>query len=104
MHHKQETHWQEVFDMRGHDKIIHARIRGIKPMVVNILDFPYDLELEDSEVVVYPDDLISLDLRFIVDCFVTISSDSQERLDKLVKICESCKPRQIAAGLRYKYY
>lgn len=90
--------------MRGHDKIIQARIQGIRPLAVNLIDHPFDLELEPTEVVVFPDDLISLDLRFVVDCLVTITSDSQERMDKLVAICNSCKAKQVAAGLRYKYY
>ena len=90
--------------MRGHDHIIHARMRGIKPAVINIIDRPFALELEPSEVVVYGDKLIDVDLRFVADCLVTISSLDEKRLNYLVDQCRKFAARQVAYGLYYKHY
>lgn len=90
--------------MRGHDHIIAARLRGIKPVVINIIDRPFSLELEPTEVVVHGDPLLDIDLRFVADCLVTISSLDQKRLDYLVQQCRKFGARQVAYGLYTKYY
>lgn len=90
--------------MRGHDHIIQSRIRGIKPPVINIIDYPFALELEPTEVVVHGDRLIDIDLRFVADCLVTISSTDESRLKYLKTQCEKYRARQIAAGMYRKYY
>ena len=90
--------------MKGADKIIHARINGMKPAVINIIDYPFALELEPSEVVVHGDNLLDVDLRFVVDCLVTISSTDQKRLDYLVAQCRKFRARQLAYSLYCKYY
>ena len=90
--------------MRGHDHIIQSRIRGIKPPVINIIDYPFSLELEPTEVVVYGDKLTDIDLRFVADCLVTISSTEQKRLDHLVAQCSKFGVRQMAYGLYRKHY
>lgn len=90
--------------MRGHDIIIQGRKRGIKPPVINIIDYPFALELEPTEVVVYGDTLIDLDLRFVFDCLVTISSTDPKRLEFLTSQCQRHKARQIAADAYRKYY
>lgn len=90
--------------MRGHDHIIQARKRGIKPAVINIIDRPFALELEPTEVVVHGDRLIDLDLRFVLGCLVTISCEDQNRLDWLTQTCQKHGARQIAAGIYRKYY
>lgn len=90
--------------MRGHDHIIADRIRGIKPPVINIIDRPFTLELEPTDVMIHGDRLIDLDLRFVLDCLVTISCEDEQRMDLLVKACEKNGARQIAAGIYRKYY
>ena len=90
--------------MRGHEHIIQARTRGIKPSVINIIDYPFALELEPTEVVVHGDRLIDVDLRFVADCLVTITSTEQERLDYLVNQCRKFHARKIAYDLYRKYY
>lgn len=90
--------------MKGHDHIIKARLRGIKPVVINIIDRPFALELEPTEVVVYGDSLTDIDLRFVADCLVTISSLDQTRLNYLANQCRKFRARQVAYGLYYKHY
>lgn len=90
--------------MRGHEKIILARSRGNKPPVINIIDFPFNQELEPTEVVVHGDRLIDLDLRFVLDCLVTISCEDETRMDWLTKTCEKHGARQVAAGIYRKHY
>ena len=90
--------------MRGHDHIIHARMRGIKPPVINIIDYPFTLELEPTEVVVHGDKLIDIDLRFVADCLVTVCSTDQKRLDHLVNQCRKFRARQVAYDIYRKYY
>lgn len=90
--------------MRGHDHIIAARMRGIKPAVINIIDYPFTLELEPTEIVVYGDKLPEIDLRFVADCLVTISSTDQKRLDYLANQCRKFQARQVAYDLHRKYY
>lgn len=90
--------------MRGHDHIIHARMRGIKPPVINIVDYPCTLEPEPTEVMVHGDKLIDIDLRFVADCLVTITSNDETRLKYLKNQCEKYKARQIVADMYRKYY
>lgn len=90
--------------MKGHDHIIHSRIRGIKPLVINIIDYPFDLELEPSEVLTYGDRLLDIDLRFVADCLVTVSSTDQKRLDYLVGQCRKFHARQVAYDVYRKFY
>lgn len=90
--------------MRGHDHIIQSRIRGVKPPVINIIDCPCKLELEPTEVDVYGDKLVDIDLRFVADCLVTICSTEQKRLDYLVNQCRKFRARQLAYDLHRKYY
>lgn len=90
--------------MRGHEHMIQARTRGIKPAVINIIDYPFTLELEPTEVVVHGDRLLDIDLRFVADCLVTIGSTEQRRLDYLVSQCRKFHARQIAYDLYRKYY
>lgn len=90
--------------MRGHEKIIHARVRGQKPAVINIIDHPFPLELEPSEVLVHGDKLVDIDLRFVADCLVTVISEDKTRLDYLVSQCRKFGVRQVAYDLRRKHY
>lgn len=90
--------------MKGHDKIIEARRRRQKPAVINFIDYKIKWDLEFGDVWVVDEPLHLLDLRFIVGCLVTISSDNQERCDQLEQLCKQHGAKQIAAGLVRKYY
>lgn len=90
--------------MRGHDHIIAARVRGIKPPVINIIDYSIKWEPEPTDVIVYGDRLVDIDLRFVADCLVTISSTDQKRLDYLADQCRKFQARQVAYDLYRKYY
>ena len=90
--------------MRGHEQIIQSRIRGIKPSVINIIDYNIRWDPEPTDVIVYGDRLLDIDLRFVADCLVTISCTDESRLKYLKTQCEKYKARQIAAGIYQKYY
>lgn len=90
--------------MKGHDHIIRNRLMGVKPVVINIIDYPFTLELEPTEVVVHGDRLLDIDLRFVADCLVTITSTDKTRLDWLASQCRKFGARQIAYDLYRKYY
>ena len=90
--------------MRGHDQIIQMRIKGRKPLVINIIDHKHFSTIEECDVDVSDDQISKIDLRFVMDCLVTISSDSQERCDQLEKICIENGARQVAADVFRKHY
>lgn len=82
--------------MRGADKIIQLRMQGRKPAVINLWDYPISWELEPTEVVIHKLSTASLDLRFVLDCLVTIHSES--RADELKEMCIANGARQVVAG------
>lgn len=88
--------------MRGADKIIHMRLHGRKPAVINLWDYPAKWELEPTEVVIHGMHISRLDLRFVYDCLVTITSE--DRCKELVSLCLSNGARQVAAGPWNKFY
>ena len=88
--------------MRGADKIIQLRMQGRKPPVINLWDYPIKGELELTDVVVHNLSTNRLDLRFVLDCLVTITSEN--RNEELEALCYSCGARQVASGPWVKYY
>ena len=88
--------------MRGHEKIIQMRMNGRKPPVINFWDYPMPGELELTEVVIHRTPTNRLDLRFVLDCLVTITSE--DRNEELEALCYACGARQVASGPWTKYY
>lgn len=90
--------------MKGHDQIIQMRMKGVKPPVINIIDHNHFTDPEEFDVNVFGDPTSKIDLRFVMDCLVTVSSDSQERCDQIEKICIQHGARQVAAGIFRRHY
>lgn len=90
--------------MRGADIIIKNRMRGRKPLVINIFDHPWEHELEPTDIVTDGIPLDKLDLRFVMDCFVTIDSVTQERSDHIEKLCIDNGALQVAGGIYRRFY
>lgn len=88
--------------MRGADKIIQLRIQGRKPLVINLWDYPTSWELEPTEVVVYNVPISKMDLRFVLDCLVTVSSESRSK--EIERLCLSNGAKQVASGPWIKFY
>lgn len=88
--------------MRGADKIIQMRLKGRKPSVINLWDYPTTWELEPTEVVIYGLHATKLDLRFVFDCLVTITSEN--RCKELESLCLSNGAKQVVAGPWNKFY
>ena len=88
--------------MKGADQIIKMRLSGRKPPVINIWDYDINLPFEDYEVLVYKIPTSKLDLRFVVDCLVTIASEN--RSEELHQMCLDCGARQVVSGTWIKHY
>lgn len=90
--------------MRGHDAIIKARLAGKAPGAIYFIDHPDDLPLELGMVDVRGDIIHLLDLRFVTNMMVCITSDNADRMNELVKLCWKHKPLEIAYSMYRKYY
>lgn len=88
--------------MKGADKIIKMRMNGRKPPVIHLWDYPMFGELELPDVVIYSIPTSKLDLRFVMDCLVTVTS--KDRNEALESLCYDCGARQVACGPWTKYY
>ncbi len=87
--------------MRGADKIIKLRMSGRKPSVIHLWDYPVTGELELEEVLVHKIPTDKLDLRFVMDCLVAITSE--DRNIELEALCYANDAKQVVSGPRCKY-
>lgn len=74
--------------MRGHDAIVALRLKGKKPAIVFVNDYPCDehdwaSHGDHATVCTHGDAIELLDLRFLVGCMVSISSTREERAKAL---------------------
>ena len=87
--------------MRGHERLLELRSQGIKPKVVFINDWPCDTNwFETGEHVTIStvgDSIETLDLRFLVGCTVSISSEQENRAKALFEACKAAKAQTVAA-------
>ena len=88
--------------MKGADKIIKLRLMGRKPAVINLWDYPVSWQLEPQEVDVYGNHIQHLDLRFVMDCLVTVTSETRNK--ELEDLCYACGAKQVASGPWVKFY
>lgn len=88
--------------MKGADQIIKMRLSGRKPPVINIWDYEINLPIQEYEVRICDVPTSKLDLRFVVDCLVTITSE--HRSEELHQMCLDCGARQVVSGKWTKYY
>ena len=88
--------------MKGQDEIIRMRMNGLKPEWVHIYDFPYPtdwLEQEMTPSICTDNDLIkTLDMRFLINLKVCVSSCSEKRAMALFEACKQAKVTLVAAA------
>lgn len=88
--------------MRGHDKLIELRIKGRKPRIVFVNDYPCDIDWFENSgsavtVCTAGDDIATLDLRFLVGLTVSVSSPEENRAKALFEACKGYAA-VVAAG------
>ena len=87
--------------MRGHGKIIEARMAGKKPPFVFLNDYPCKTDWfefgEHATVSTDGDPLANLDLRFLVGLAVSISATSEHRAKALYERAKAAGAATIAA-------
>lgn len=76
--------------MTGDKHIINLRLNGLAPEWVFINDYPCQTPPDDKHpnVCVFSDDIESLDLRFLVNLRVSVSSDDESRCKALLNACK----------------
>lgn len=87
--------------MRGHDKIIEARIAGSTPSIVFLNDYPCKTDWFDfsdySTICTAGDPVTSLDLRFLIGLTVSISATSEQRAKALFDRVKQAGAKVVAA-------
>lgn len=89
--------------MRGHEKLIALRQRGLRPAIVFVNDFlcPTDwFETGDRHVTVSVagDALHRADLRFLVGLTVSATSYDEARAKALMQACQRADAALVGAG------
>jgi hypothetical protein len=87
--------------MRGHEPIYTMRKNGQKPAMIFINDWPCKTDWfetgEHVTVCVDGDSIRTLDLRFVIGCSVSISSESKTRAKALLERCKTEGADVVAA-------
>ena len=87
--------------MRGHEKIIEARIAGKTPSFVFINDFPCATDWFEhgdyATVCTYNDAISSLDFRFLFNLRVSVSACTESRAKSLFELIKDCGATTVAA-------
>lgn len=87
--------------MRGHERIMEMREQGFKPKIVFLNDWPCETNwFETGEHVTIStdgDSIDTLDLRFLIGCTVSISSETESRAKGLFELCKQAKAQTVAA-------
>ena len=94
--------------MRGHTGIIKMRKNGLAPTLINIDDFGFDSPMANWEehdhvptVCVHKDLVEILDLRFLINMRVNITSSSEIRVKQLFTVCKKAGARWVAGSHTY---
>jgi hypothetical protein len=78
--------------MRGQEKVIEMRLRGKKPAMVFLNDWPCRTDWfetgDHATISTDGDPTESLDMRFLVGTAVSISSESESRAKALYEACK----------------
>ena len=91
--------------MKGHEGIIKMRKQGYAPHIVHIDDYAYKSPLTDWEeqdqvptVCVNKDALEMLDLRFLVNMRVSVTSHTEDRAKRLFNACKVAGAKWVGAS------
>ncbi len=83
--------------MRGADKLIALRRTGRRPAVVFLNDYPTPAAFLDGTTVdISGDDLVGLDLRFLVGLTVSTGSETVERAKAIFDACKRAGASAVA--------
>lgn len=88
--------------MKGHAKIIEARLAGKVPPFVFINDYPCETDWfefgDHATVCTHGDSIASLDFRFLVGTKVSITADSEARAKALFERAKAAGAVIVGAG------
>jgi hypothetical protein len=91
--------------MKGHEGIIKLRQQGLAPAWISLDDFNFPSPLTDWEkhgsqptVCIYKEPIESLDLRFLVNMKVSVTSESEDRAKRLFNACKEAGAKFVAAS------
>lgn len=83
--------------MRGHDKLIELRSRGLRPDVVFLNDYKTKADFFDGTNIEIEGEEISLiDLRFLVGLKVAASSSCENRARQILEACKRSGAKMVA--------
>lgn len=87
--------------MRGHEKIIEARITGKTPNMVFVNDYPCPTDWFEhgdyATVCTHGDALSGLDFRFLFNLRVSVSAENEQRAKALFERIKDCGATTVAA-------
>ena len=91
--------------MRGQDGIIKMRKQGFAPAMISLDDFNFPSPLTNWEthgdiptVCVHNDVIEGLDLRFLVNMKVSITSYTEDRAKRLFEACKAAGAKWVGAS------
>ena len=91
--------------MKGHEAIITMRKKGYAPAMISLDDFnfpsPFANWQENNHVptvCVHKEAIESLDLRFLIDMRVSVTSHSEDRAKRLFKACKAAGAKWVGAS------
>lgn len=91
--------------MKGHEGIIKMRQQGLAPAMISLDDFNFPSPLtnwltngDTPTVCVYKEAIERLDLRFLVNMRVSITSASEDRAKRLFNACKEAGAKWVGAS------
>lgn len=89
--------------MRGHDDLIKMRMMGRKPESVFFYDYPIDTDWaswgETPRIAIHGDDVVDMDLRFVVGLKVHVSTTRKMRGDAFFDKCVDAGAEIVALSV-----
>lgn len=87
--------------MRGHDKLIDLRRKGLRPPLVFLNDYPTDPRLakevfDGSTIEIAGEPIESLDLRFLVGLRVSAGASTESRAKAILEACKRVGAAMVA--------
>lgn len=87
--------------MRGHEELIEMRLNGKAPSIIFINDYPCQTDWENYgdyvTICTAEDPIKTLDMRFLVDMTVLVSSTSEKRAMELLEACKEHGVRKVVS-------
>lgn len=88
--------------MKGHEGLIRMRMNGEAPRVVFINDYPcitdWEKYAEHVTICTADDAIKTLDMRFLVDMTVLVSSTSEKRAKELLEACKQYGAKKVVSA------